>query len=68
MSKLSIADLDLAGKRVFMRVDYNVPIEDGRITDDTRIKASLPSVRFVLEKGGPAPTEPPEPVKATAKA
>ena len=52
MKKLSITDLDLPGKRVFMRVDFNVPIADGRITDDTRIEASLPSIRYVLEKGG----------------
>ncbi|PYS30546.1 MAG: phosphoglycerate kinase [Acidobacteria bacterium] len=52
MGKLSISDLDLRGKRVFTRVDFNVPIEGGRITDDTRIEASLPSIRYVLEKGG----------------
>src|SRR5438270_10971644 len=52
MNKLSISDLDLAGKRVFMRVDFNVPIADGKIMDDTRIEASLPSIRYVVEKGG----------------
>jgi phosphoglycerate kinase len=52
MNKLSLSDLDLAGKRVFMRVDFNVPVTDGRITDDTRIEASLPSIKYVLEKGG----------------
>lgn len=52
MSKLSISDLDAAGKRVFMRVDFNVPISDARITDDTRIEASLPSIKYVIEKGG----------------
>jgi phosphoglycerate kinase len=52
MGKLSISDLDLRGKRVFMRVDFNVPIEGGRITDDTRIEASLPSIRYVVEKSG----------------
>ena len=52
MNKLSISDLDLAGRRVFMRVDFNVPLADGTITDDTRIEASLPSIRYVIEKGG----------------
>ena len=52
MNKLSISDLDLAGKRVFMRLDFNVPLADGKITDDTRIEAALPSIRYVLEKGG----------------
>src|SRR5215475_3371734 len=52
MNKLSISDLDLAGKHVFMRVDFNVPIVDGKITDDTRIEASLPSIRYVIEQGG----------------
>jgi len=52
VKKLSITDLELSGKRVFMRVDFNVPLADGRITDDTRIESSLPSIRYVLEKGG----------------
>src|SRR5262249_16263350 len=52
MNKLSITDVDLSGKRVFMRVDFNVPLADGKITDDTRIEAALPSIRYVTEKGG----------------
>jgi phosphoglycerate kinase len=52
MNKLSISDLDLKGKRVFLRVDFNVPLADGRITDDTRIQAALPSILYVIEKDG----------------
>jgi phosphoglycerate kinase len=49
--KLSIRDLDLAGKRVFIRVDFNVPLKEGVLGDDTRIRASLPSIRYALERG-----------------
>src|SRR5215471_15537771 len=52
MRKLSIRDLDPQGKRVFMRVDFNVPLASGKITDDTRIEAALPSARYVIERGG----------------
>ena len=47
----SIKDLDLAGKRVFIRVDFNVPIKNGAITDDTRIRASLPTIKYALDHG-----------------
>ena len=46
-----MSEVDMRGKRVFIRADLNVPIEDGRITDDTRIRASVPGIRYALEKG-----------------
>ncbi|MGG1252749.1 phosphoglycerate kinase [Brevibacillus agri] len=51
MNKKSIRDVELAGKRVFCRVDFNVPMQDGKITDDTRIRAAVPTIRFLMEKG-----------------
>ena len=51
MNKLSIKDLDLKGQRVFVRVDFNVPIKDGHVDDDTRIRASLPTIQYAVEQG-----------------
>ncbi len=52
MNKKTLRDVDLKGKRVVMRVDFNVPIKDGVIKDDTRIKGALPSIKYVLDNGG----------------
>jgi phosphoglycerate kinase len=52
MTKKTLKDVNLAGKRIVMRVDFNVPIKEGVITDDTRIKGALPSIKYVLEQGG----------------
>ena len=51
MDKLTVRDVDVEGKRVFLRADLNVPLDDGRITDDTRIRASLPTIVHLLERG-----------------
>ncbi|MDX1994872.1 MAG: phosphoglycerate kinase [bacterium] len=70
MNKMTVRDIDLSGKRVLVRVDFNVPLEGGKITDDTRIRAAVPTLQYILDqkpkavvlmshlgrpKGGPAP-------------
>jgi phosphoglycerate kinase len=52
MNKRSVRDLDLNGKRVLVRVDFNVPVKDGQVTDDTRIQRALPTIRHILSEGG----------------
>lgn len=51
LNKLSIKDLDLKGQRVFIRVDFNVPVKEGTVEDDTRIRASLPTIQYATENG-----------------
>jgi phosphoglycerate kinase len=52
--KKNIASVDVSGKKVFVRVDFNVPIEDGKITDDRRIRSALPTIKSIIDRGGKA--------------
>ena len=52
MNKLTVEDLDLHGKHVLMRVDFNVPLENGKVANDKRIRAALPTIEYIVKKGG----------------
>ena len=54
MAKLTVSDLDVKGKKVLMRVDFNVPVKNGVIGDDNRIVAALPTIKYIIENGGKA--------------
>lgn len=68
MAKKAVADVDVKGKKVLMRVDFNVPLEGGKITDDRRIVQAMPTIKSVIERGGRADAQGHRPLGPSAHA